>query len=456
MIRLILPVFLAVVCAVNVAAQETTQSTDNPARISAESFLETPFVRFFRQGQYVLALNAMESLLDDYPVDPLLLRYKAVTLSHMGKHEESLALFDELLQRDPNQAPVLFFMAQAYLRSGKASKAIELWQSLADESQEPLYREWSEEMLANLNEVEDPYLAVTKKVSVYGDLGWAYDSNVPLASNDIAVSGVVPDENANRYSANLNVSWRAMQDPKQSVDMISTTRTSLHDDGLDEFNYTAQELSLDWTRKLSADVMPMTVSVRYTGAGTFLSEDIFSVSNRVRFKLDAWSAKQFRTSVSSYVGYSNYAQDGGSPAQTSRDGLYYDVSLAQYYYDRTYTKYGYAGLGYRLAETRGANFVRRGVVARTGFHTPLFLLEDTTLDVNGSFELAEYPRFVSRSNIDTTRRRDKLWRVNTAVTRRLTSQLRTRVFYDYTLGDNNNKLFDYDRHIAGLKVLYSY
>lgn len=96
-------------------------------QISAEEFQRSDFAVLFQAGNYDDALVALESPLKRYPRDPLLRRYRAMTLDLVGRSEEAIALFQELLLEDPRHVPTRYFLGQAYERMGLLEESAEQW-----------------------------------------------------------------------------------------------------------------------------------------------------------------------------------------------------------------------------------------------------------------------------------------------------------------------------------------
>ena len=109
-----------------------------------------------------------------------------------------------------------------------------------------------------------------------------------------------------------------------------------------------------------------------------------------------------------------------------------------------------------MDQTRGADFTRRGTASRVGVHTPVPGLRKTDVDISTGFEWGKYPRFVSRSSLDTERRRDARFDVYTALTYHWNQRWATRALYRLINNDNRNDFFDRVRHVAGVEVLFTY
>lgn len=419
--------------------------------ISLEEFKASQFAALFQQGDYAGALGELESLLKRYPDDTLLLRYRAITLDRLGQSAEAIAQFKGLLRKDPEHVPTRYFLAQAYAGAGRAAEAVREWEWVAGHSAGLPYREWAQEGLRRFR----PVLAAPAVPSPWfltGAAGWEWDSNVLLKPEEkrLASSG---DRNADRFSLSLQAGTHLVRERDRAVDAAYTTRHSFHDDGLDEFNFISQELTLA-TRQRAGSLagQPLWFSGRYDLQAGFLDEDLFSWSNHFTLGADSRLRPRTRTALTGQCALSNFGPDGSNPPQTSRDGVYSSVELTQYLYSADYRSYAVLSQAYTDVRTTGGNFERRGTSTRLGAHLPL--MRRIEADASVGFSWGRYPRFSSLSTLDLERRRDTDWDFYVALTRPLTPRLSGRVFYRFTDANNWNDFFEYERHISGVQVLF--
>ena len=64
---------------------------ENPSLISQQEFLASDFTRLFKKGDFSQALTVLDELVKKYPNDPLVLRYRALTLDKLGRRKDSIA-----------------------------------------------------------------------------------------------------------------------------------------------------------------------------------------------------------------------------------------------------------------------------------------------------------------------------------------------------------------------------
>lgn len=237
------------------------------------------------------------------------------------------------------------------------------------------------------------------------------------------------------------------------IDLLYAARQSLHDDSLDEFNFTSQEWGLEARKKTRLLDREVIFGGRYDLLLGFLNGDIFSLRNRWTVSADTRWTPRIRSLLSYRLTASDFGPDGSNPPQTSRDGLYQDAGITQYLYAKDLRRYVFLEEEFNRADVRGGNFELRGNTTRVGVHTPL--VWDTDLDLWSGLQLAKYPRFSSLSTADLERRRDHDWEIYVALTHHFTARIGLRAFYRFINADNRNGFFEYDRHIGGVQILFS-
>src|SRR5476649_427376 len=95
------------------------------AKISHKEFLSSDFVKYFKNKEYEKAIKANDALLKKYPHDPLILRYRVLTLEKLNHFHEATKLYQAILQVHPDDIPARLFIGLAYIREAQYQKAEE-------------------------------------------------------------------------------------------------------------------------------------------------------------------------------------------------------------------------------------------------------------------------------------------------------------------------------------------
>lgn len=400
-------------------------------------------------------MQALEGLLKEHSQDILLLRYKAICLNRLGRYAEAIALFQDILQKNPNHTPSHFYLAEAYWRSENLEAAKKEWAWVVERSEYAAYHTWALEALAGQEKNTENVASEKSEIPRWfysGRYGYEYDSNVVLAPDDKSIASV-GDKNAGRQVFDLTLRYRAYADRHQVVDVYYALRQTIHDDSLDEFNFHSEEFGLNYKRRVQIGNQDVVLGLRYDLLLGFLHDDLFSVRNRWGYSADTRFTSYTRTVLYGRSTVSNFARDGFSPDRVSRDGFYQDFGITHYFYSKDFQKHIYLKQEINTSMARGNNFDRFGTTSRIGLHTPL--AEKIDFDTSVGVLLGFYPNFSSTTDQDSARRRDRSWDVYTALTYRFRPNIGLRTFYSYTHAWNQNNVFDYSRHVAGAQIIYS-
>lgn len=450
--------------------------------IPLEEFEDSRFAILFRSGDYETALPALEDLLRKYPDDSLLLRYQAMTWTHLGRSREAIDQFQELLLRDPSHVPTRYFLGLAYEQAGLIEEAAAEWLWVIENSPVTTYWQWAAAALDHVYDrtsglgLEEPgtplpsteFVPAIKPPAgrpipsaappgaesrwfLAGIVGLEWDSNVTLKPEDKALANA-GDQNAERFLANIRVGHHLLREPETALDLLYTARYSAHDDSLDDLNFLSQEASADLRRKVDWAGREVTLGARYDLGLGLLESDLFTLSNGLALTADSRWTPRTRTTLLARTGWIDFGPDGSNVPQTSRDGWYQDVGFTQYLYNSDLRKHLFWTQQYNDTRTQGGNFERRGTTTRLGFHTPLG--KKLALDGTVGFRWNKYPRFSSLSTLDPERRRDAVRDFYVGLTYPINPRLAGRISYRFVDAQNRNDFYEYERHVAGVQFLF--
>ena len=397
----------------------------------------------------------MDALRTTYPDDPLLLRYRALTLTRLQRPTEAITIYRQLLAQDPQHVPTHLFLGQAYQQAGDPEAAGEQWRWIIQHGDSEEYRRWAQAELHRLRLRAKPPLG-TRRPYLLGVAGLKYDSNPLLKPNDKALAQPGNEKAGFLALADLTLGYPVVLKPDTRLDVLYLARQLTHDGETDDVDFTSQGVGVDVKQRVHAGERTYLLGGLYTARADFLRSDLFAVVNRWLLSLETAFTPYTRTFAYSRASLWNVGPDGSNPPQTSRDGFRAGLGLTQFFYTKDFLRHLFVSQELNLQETRGANFTRRGTASRIGIFTVVDFLPKTEWELSTGFDWGRYPRFVSVSSLDPTRRRDARFDVYTAATHHWTKSLATRVLYQFIQNDNRSDFFDRTRHVAGVELLVSF
>lgn len=397
----------------------------------------------------------IDGLLKKYPNDPLLLRYKGLTLDKLSRHKEAIVVYRQILKHHPEQVPTHLFLGLAYARSGLYAEAEHelLW--VMENSQSEEYRHWAQAQRSRLHELEKRTgHEVKKKPYLAGKVGTFYDSNPLFLPKDKRLSSRGRKDGVD-YVIDLTAGYPLVLEHDARLDVLYLGDTLLHDRGARQVDFTSQGVAVDAKQRQFLGRRPWLLGERYDFRTEFLRSDLFAVIHRLLLSFDTSFWHRTRTQFYTRASFSNYGPDGSNPSRSSRDGFREGLGIVQYFYTHDFRRYFFVKEEVSFAQTRGDNFNRSGSLTHVGIHTPVDFLKKTDLDVATGLDYGTYPQFSSLSTLDTNERRDLRLDVYAALTHHWKPNLATRVFYRFIDAHDDNDLFSYERHLVGGEVIFS-
>lgn len=425
--------------------------------IAPDQFLSSDASRYFQSGDFEKALVALNQLENNFPKDDLIQRYRAMTLDRLGRSNEAIQVFNELIDRNPEHIPTRYFFGQALARSGRYDEAADQWKRVVQDGEGTPYAIWAQNAIKQMAGPNFSVEETPEKVQrwyIQARYGYELDSNVILRPEDknLSVSG---DRDAGRHSGDLALRYRVLSRRDAAVDLTYAARQTLHDDNFNAFNYHAEEFGINARRRVKIGERDVVLGARYEYLLGFLSDDIYSNRNRWHLSFDTRFTEHTQTIFFDRMTVSNYGPDGREPSKTSRDGFENDLGFTHFFYNKNFQRYLFIRGELNNDEARGSNFDAWGTTFRVGYHTPVPKLSRFSLDVSSGLKNKFYPDFESTTALDPRRREDLDWDLYTALTYALTKTLSVRFFYNYFNTENNNDIYEYNRHIGGLQFIYS-
>ena len=424
-------------------------------RISSPEFLASGFSKTFRNKEYKKALKESDTLLKKHPNDPLILRYRALTLEKLKQPRKAMELYQKILAAHPDNIPARLFLGLAYLKRDEHEKAGKELRFVARNASSKAYRHWAQAQLnrlrKNLRLAGNP---VKRKVYFLGKAGIAYDSN-PLLIPDNQALVAKTKVDAARFVIEQDVGYPLWLTNKTRADILYIGEQYLHTRGATEVNFLSQGVAFDAKRRIFAGKRSVLLGGRYDFRANLLANELFSIVNRFFVSADTSFWPKTQTHFYGRFGILSYENDGANPARSSRDGVRGALGATQYFFLSGFKTFFFVKGEGNVDEARGANFDRWGALGRIGLHTPLVFLKKTEIDLSSGLNWGTYPDFQSLSTLDTRSRQDTNWDAYAGVTRHWKPNLATRLFYRFISSHNDNDFFERTRHVAGGKVIFA-
>ena len=436
------------ICLTTAFAQEEAEGGEG--EISFEELQKTRAAHLFKLGKYQEALGEFEKLSQTYPADTLPRRYTGMTLTLLGRLDEAISIYQESLGREPENPALHYYLARVYHEQGAKDKAKEELEEVLRLDPEGFYGQPARIAIP----VVERRRLVEKPWDVWIASGYEYDSNVTLAPNDKALRGT-DDESAGRYYLALGGKYKWFQRGRFDSHAGYRLYRSFHDDSLNEFNYTFQEFFLINEYRSMIFNREVKWGLRDSIPLGFLAGNLFSWGNELTFYVNGRVTKNTFTELFHRYSHIEFGPDGAIPNLTARDGEYNSTGIHHRFYFSNLTRYVFVGYEFQTAATQGNNFDRVGHFFQVGLNTPI--TKKLVFNVTGSFVTADYPHYSAEiAPIEPLARRDHDWVLFTSLTYNLTRNWSLQGFYRYGNSNNRNDIFQHDRQIGGVELLFRY
>ncbi len=424
------------------------------AGIGSKEFLSSHFIKSFRKKEYKKALQESDLLLKEHPRDPLILRYRALTLEKLHAPRKAIRLYQEILAAHPNDIPARLFLGLAYAKQNEYEKGARQLRLVSQHASSKKYRHWAQAQLSRLRKNMHAEAEIKKKVYVLGVVGAAYDSNPLLVPNNVGL------RSQNKVAAalfpiELNVGYPLWLKRNFRTDIIYVGEEYFYTKGATQEDFISQGLAFDVKQRTFIGKRSVLWTGRYDFRINFLDNSFFSVVNRLFASADVSFWRKTQTHFYGRFGVLNYGSEGANPNRSSPQGVRGGFGMTQYFYSSSYKTFFFIKGEGNFNQTQGDNFNRRGALGRIGLHTPFVLLRKTDFDLSAGADWGVYPDFQSLSALDTNVREDRRWDIYTDITHHWRQNLATRLFYRFIDSQNDNAFFNRTRQVTGVKVIFS-
>ncbi len=403
-------------------------------------------------GEYDQALVEFQKLGQEYPGDSLPLRYEGMTLILLGRLDEAAVTLEKAVSLDTQNPANHYFLARAYHEQGARNKAEKELKEVMELDPEGFYGKPAQDALRVVQ--ERGRYKVTKPWEVFGSTGYEYDSNVKLAPKNSSLRSP-GGKGANRYYFNLGGTYKLIDKEKYTTKAGYRIYQSLHDNSLNEFNFTFQEFSLSHEYRTKVRGKEVRWGLRYALPWGFLNGAPFSIGNQITASINARLSKNTRTELFYRYTHYEFRLEGSRPHLTSRDGEYNTIGIFHRYFFSNFSRWVFAGYLLEPINTEGNNFDELGNTIQAGIHSPI-LSGHLIVDVFGQFAVGNYPRYSTELFPQEPGRLDNDWTFVFSLTYPINANWSIRGQYRLIDAKNRNDIFEYGRQIGGVELLFRY
>jgi hypothetical protein len=422
----------------------------HPSVFAQVKLIETDAGRAFKSGEYEKALKEFNVLLEEYPDDTVtILRYIGLTHHRLGQYEKAIDAFKRALEIDPQNVPVLFYMASTYFKISDTGTARKIFLTVLSLAPGSLYGEWAERYLEAIEQQETEYERPggPRLYEVFLQVSPQLDFNVPEDPKD---GSSFSDDESFRFTEYASLGLRTKQLGKWmlgsyfSTYQSQNTKKSLRDFNLSTFNISPY---INYTTTVFGKAFSPTLSYNFNYA--LLDYDSYSNSHTITATLNTAFTVNTLTMPYYRLSFDNFNDEGFDPSISSRDAVNNAFGIVQYLFFLERAVNIWLGYEFQHNDADGLNFNYNGNKIGAGFSVPIYW--GLRGDVSGEYERDDYPDFQGPRDRETNR-------VNIFV--RLARNIKGPVYgalsYSFTNEDSNYEVLEFDRHILTWSLFLSY
>jgi tetratricopeptide (TPR) repeat protein len=299
----------------------------------------------------------------------------------------------------------------------------------------------------------------TKRWEVQLTLGYEYDTNVIQIGTNVPTPGEISDEEDGRFVLQPRGSYSFIRNDRLEVGLEGSGYFTWQND-LSDFDVASYQAGPFVNYKLRENLY---ASARYSFNYVELGHDPFLKRNVITPQLTLVEPKFGYTSLY-YQFQTRQFDEVPISAAEDRDGPVHSVGLVQgFTLPEIFRGAGESTLelSYRFErqETDGSDYQGNFHSLGATFYAPLPVWK-LRADAGVTFDFENYDN-PNTLDSDRDRRRDFEFDITAGLTRQINKYMAARVDYSYTRRDSNivsagQDIFDYDRHILGVRLIFSF
>ena len=420
-------------------------ATEGRAALDPKSFLQSPGAEAFRAGEFEAALEGFRALEAAHPDDPLVLRYLAITLDRLDRHEEALDTLERALALDPDNPALHYFLGVSAWKAGQGERAAAGFRRALALAPDSAYAEKAETYLAAIGRqtAANRPTGAPRAWNLEVSGGLQYDDNVPAGPDggedgDLrgfeAVNGdVVVAEIGGLRLKGLGFAYFSQHTESANQD----------------FDVMLFEPGVEISYAFDAFGLPTLAAVRYAYEFVLTQGDPFSSTHEVTSSVTVRAHDQALTRFHHRLSLEEFKDDGVDPTFSSRDGIDNAWGVTQYVFCCNQQHYLFGGYEFRLKNADGANFDLHGhkLVAGASAGLPY----GARLELFGEYAAEDHGNFISTRSRQTHRTS-----VSAVLKKDVVEGLTAGLTYAFTDENSNYATLEFDRHVVGATFGYRF
>lgn len=412
--------------------------------------VDTEAGQAFKAGDYEKALHEFSLLLNEYPEDSvIILRYMGLCYHRLEKYDDAVKAYEQALEIDPQNAPVMFYMASTYFKISNTVKSKELFQNVITIAPESLYSGWAGRYIQAIEQQETVYERPggPRFYEVFLQVAPQLDFNVPEAPDN---SNAFSDDESFRFTEYASLGLRTKQLGNWFLGAdFSTYQSQNTKDELRKFNLSTFNISpyVNYTTTILGK--PFSPVLRYNFNYALLDYDSYSNSHSISATLNTAFTESTLTVPFYRITFDDFNDEGFDSALSSRDATNNALGLLQYIFFMERALNVWIGYEYQNNNADGLNFNFNGHRITGGVSTPVYW--GIRADLSAEYAREDYPDFQGPRDRETNR-----GSFFGRITRNIKGPIYGAFSYSYTNEDSNYSVLEFDRHILTWSVFLSY
>ena len=418
---------------------------DAGAALTPRAFLETPAAEAFKAGDFEAALAGFRALLESDPDDPLVLRYLAITLDRLERHDEAIESLRRALEIRPDNAALHFFLGVSAWKARQVDLAVESFRRAAALAPDSAYAERAQGYLGALerqaaaDELEGAPRDWTLKLTA----GLQFDDNVPAQADGLEDGGL-------RGYESLTGDIVLFESGGLRLKGLGFVYFSHHTESdTQDFDLMVFEPGAELGYAFAPFGLPALASVRYGYDFTLAEGDPFSSTHEVTSAFAVRPHEQAMTRFHHRLSIEEFKDDGFNSSVSSRDGIDNAVGITQYVFCCGQEHYLFGGYEFSVKDAQGDNFDRHSHKITGG--AGVVLPYDVRVELYGEYAADDYGNFVSTRSRQTHRHAASL-----VIKREFIEGFVGSFSYSYSDENANFEALDFTRHVLGVAGSYRF